>query len=725
MFSTWAEAWSDRALPILWQSALVFGVVWLAVKLMRRQRPALRRALWALVLVRLVLPADFALPIGIGNLAKPIIPRQEATAAASPAVAADHEVVRAAPMPVPSALPSVNTQPGLAPAAAAAPSATPGPAGGRFSLDLAVFAIWSAGILALAAFLLRRYRALRRCAVKARPVTAGPLHELFLRCCERIPPGRVKPMLCTSREVASPMLVGIRRPRVILPERILQVCSPEELEALVLHELAHLRQWDLPINCAQVALQVLHWYNPLVWFANRELRRERELCCDDRVLLATGLRRREYAAGLVKVLELTPPGLAWSMGALGVVESKATLQRRINRIMDTRLRPAPRLTLLSAVGLLLFGAIVLACDPCESPNGGPPAEPTAAEDADSGPGDETGQRAGGPAPLPFGKPLAPSEGPPRDVEKSSAELERVRAELEAEEQELREKRAARSEALAAKQRELEEATARLDSARAELSAKRETLRERADDLTRIRSGALAERQRVLAESTAELDRARSELLAAYWQLREAAGEVRRLRREMLAEHRREVQEALREVARARSEVLKQHNRELHQQWEEYLRSLREWAPDLEHDWSLEVPWLLERDWSLDVPVVPDCDWLLELPEMPRYGWSLRAPEMPEHGWLPKHPLPLDEDWFGTPDLGAHVDEWRDHFEMFRECVPDDVVVDGLPLPNGDTFGPHARYRDLMEWYSKKSPPDAPLPMEELRKRVEEGGDGGD
>ena len=315
-----ARLWSRHALAILWQSALIFAVLWLATRLARRQSSLLRHSLWLLFLARLVLPGDLGLPVGAGSLARPLF--------------------ASAGRPVD---PVANAQAGL-------------------SVALILFGIWFAVAAGIALRLGKQFQFLRGALARAKPVEKGPLHDFFAWCAERIGHrSAAAATLWLSDDEAGPLVIGLRRPRIILPRSVVSSCTPAELETLLLHELAHVRRRDLLVNWIQVALQVLNWHNPLVWLANGELRRERELCCDDQVLMATGLRREVYGEGLIKVLRAAPqPLAAGPVGAVGMSESARALQQRLTRIMDRRRRVKARLTAASSLGLLVFGGVVLA-----------------------------------------------------------------------------------------------------------------------------------------------------------------------------------------------------------------------------------------------------------------------------------------------------------------------------------------------------------------------------
>jgi uncharacterized protein (TIGR03435 family) len=94
--------------------------------------------------------------------------------------------------------------------------------------------------------------------------------------------------LLVSPLVQAPAVVGWLRPVVLAPVGALAGLAPEQVEALLLHELAHIRRHDYLVNIAQSAIEALLFYHPAVWWVSSEIRAERELCCDDMAVSAGG-----------------------------------------------------------------------------------------------------------------------------------------------------------------------------------------------------------------------------------------------------------------------------------------------------------------------------------------------------------------------------------------------------------------------------------------------------
>lgn len=136
--------------------------------------------------------------------------------------------------------------------------------------------------------------------------------------------------LCESALVEVPTVIGWLRPLILLPASAMTGLSPVQLEALLAHELAHIRRYDYLVNLLQTSIETLFFYHPAVWWVSTQVRQEREHCCDDLAVVACG-DVLTYARALTALEELRGAELQ-----LAVASSGGSLLVRIQRLVRGR-----------------------------------------------------------------------------------------------------------------------------------------------------------------------------------------------------------------------------------------------------------------------------------------------------------------------------------------------------------------------------------------------------
>ena len=157
--------------------------------------------------------------------------------------------------------------------------------------------------------------------------------------------------LLQSPHIDVPVAIGWLRPVVLLPVCVVTGFSPQQLEAILAHELAHIRRHDYLINLLQNLSETVFFYHPALWWASTVVRREREHCCDELAARALG-NRAEYGRALLALEELRGATPAFAVGA-----KTGSLLDRIRRL--AQLEPTPRLTAGGVVGIVLVAALLV------------------------------------------------------------------------------------------------------------------------------------------------------------------------------------------------------------------------------------------------------------------------------------------------------------------------------------------------------------------------------
>ncbi|MDB5347878.1 MAG: outer membrane protein assembly complex YaeT protein [Schlesneria sp.] len=164
------------------------------------------------------------------------------------------------------------------------------------------------------------------------------------------------PELKISHRVQEAIALGFLRPMILLPAAWITQMPPDMLEAVLAHELAHIRRHDLWINLFQRIVETLLFYHPAVWWLSRRLRIERELCCDELVVQVTQNPLR-YAETLEHIGRLSLPSCSAPL-IVSIMGSRSMLSVRIRNIL--RLQPQQQSSwawLAGVVPLLLAGAV--------------------------------------------------------------------------------------------------------------------------------------------------------------------------------------------------------------------------------------------------------------------------------------------------------------------------------------------------------------------------------
>nr|WP_325304478.1 M56 family metallopeptidase [uncultured Oscillibacter sp.] len=284
---------------------------------------------WLVAIFRLLLPlSPQASPIG-ALFREPEAP--PAVQAAGP-YAAETVPARAetAPKPLPPAQPSVpppdRAFDGIPPAEA---------------LALA----WLGGALVLMVWRVSAYLHFLRCLrAGRREVSAPALLDLLARTGEELKVRRPVE-LWENPLAASPMLLGLIRPRIVLPSAAV---SETDFRCTALHELTHYRRCDLLYKWLVQLTVCLHWWNPLVWVMAREIDRACELACDEAVLRRLKPEERlSYGDALLRALE-SGGGYRAARGSVSLGESAELLKERLSAIMNFK-KPSRWTALLSLV----------------------------------------------------------------------------------------------------------------------------------------------------------------------------------------------------------------------------------------------------------------------------------------------------------------------------------------------------------------------------------------
>ncbi|KZC17215.1 hypothetical protein RHOFW510R12_07130 [Rhodanobacter sp. FW510-R12] len=210
---------------------------------------------------------------------------------------------------------------------------------------------WLLGVLLLS---LRAWRQWRTLKALVRVAESMPRWQAQVtHMAQRFGLRRHVTVLC-SKVIATPALVGWIRPVILLPMAVACRFPCTQIELILAHELAHLQRWDPLVNLFQVILETLHFYHPVVHWISRDVRNEREICCDELALSASGGSRHVFVTALAELGELRE-----RHGSLLLAASGGVLLDRVQHMIAPASR-APRLHTSARFVALLVGAVLAA-----------------------------------------------------------------------------------------------------------------------------------------------------------------------------------------------------------------------------------------------------------------------------------------------------------------------------------------------------------------------------
>ncbi|PIQ48035.1 MAG: hypothetical protein COW03_12540 [Cytophagales bacterium CG12_big_fil_rev_8_21_14_0_65_40_12] len=215
--------------------------------------------------------------------------------------------------------------------------------------DIAL-AIWLIGALLFTIRMLGGFIFLNRLKTKSKLIEDSTLLSHLDQLCNQLKiKGKV--LLKQSEAVSSPLVMGVLKPMIIFPLGLIQALPTEQIEAILLHELAHIKRNDFLINIVINVLQVVYFYHPAFWWLNAQLDDEREYDCDEStVLLISNPLVLAKALTRISEFNLRPKP---SSPALAFAGPRNQMLKRIKRIVQRQ----PQTNWLS--GLLSFGLLLL------------------------------------------------------------------------------------------------------------------------------------------------------------------------------------------------------------------------------------------------------------------------------------------------------------------------------------------------------------------------------
>ncbi|MDU7477437.1 MAG: M56 family metallopeptidase [Paenibacillus macerans] len=218
-----------------------------------------------------------------------------------------------------------------------------------------LFGLWLAGVIALSVYLFRINRRFAKSIVFGSNGMVNPELEELLQSCQHKLGVRRKISLRMTDQGSGPALHGLRSPKILLPATIVDQFSANEIKYIFLHELVHHKRKDIAVNWVMTALLILHWFNPVLWYAYRKMREDQELSCDAQAVSYIGPdEAKQYGHTVIKLLETLSGKPSRLLAAAYFSKNRLEIKRRITMIALFKKTSFKR----TALGLILVAVIV-------------------------------------------------------------------------------------------------------------------------------------------------------------------------------------------------------------------------------------------------------------------------------------------------------------------------------------------------------------------------------
>jgi len=310
-----------------WQVAILAAIIGLISFTVRNRSAHLRYLLWLIVLAKCLVPPLLTVPLAVlseppsGPFAGGFSLSEEYSARMSPvSVGGDAE-----PQEMRLAAPSTRELVALV-----------------WTAGVCLFLLWVGGrAVRYSAWLRQRRR---------------PLPRLMEESIQKTPLGfnfKKWPRIWLLDDISQPFVWGLLRGDVYLPACFVGLAGSDQQRSILAHELSHIARCDAGVNLLQVLAQAAYWFHPLVWWANRIIRQEREKCCDEMAVAHLNTPPEHYTEAIVDTLAAERRS-AHPIPSLAIVGSVKDIEERIKTMLKPgktfRKRPSP---LAATVALLM------------------------------------------------------------------------------------------------------------------------------------------------------------------------------------------------------------------------------------------------------------------------------------------------------------------------------------------------------------------------------------
>lgn len=225
--------------------------------------------------------------------------------------------------------------------------------------QLILVTAWLVGVLFMLCRLARSFSQIQQLKHKSRDASAE-VQTLVAKIAKRC--GLLKPLrVLVSDTISSAAVIGILNPVLFIPASMITGLNPSQLEAVIAHEIAHIRRFDPVVNFCQMLVEAVLFFNPAVAWIGGQIRMEREACCDVFGVTATGDESMYLDTLALWAEQMKKQGSSPTVGALAFADrQESTLLDRVRRVLFPDFVPATRFSPISTVFLFAIGLVLFA-----------------------------------------------------------------------------------------------------------------------------------------------------------------------------------------------------------------------------------------------------------------------------------------------------------------------------------------------------------------------------
>ena len=166
------------------------------------------------------------------------------------------------------------------------------------------------------------------------------------------------PRIWLLEDISQPFVWGVLRGSIYLPAKFTGLSGSDRQRSVLAHELSHVARLDAGVNLLQVLAQAVYWFHPLVWWSNRKIRQEREMCCDEMAIVHLNAQPEQYTGAIVDAL-LEERRSTHPIPSLAIVGSVRDIEERIKTMLTPGKQFHKRPSLVGATVISLIALVTI------------------------------------------------------------------------------------------------------------------------------------------------------------------------------------------------------------------------------------------------------------------------------------------------------------------------------------------------------------------------------